>query len=553
MSDIQPETVLKSLSLVCLLVGSVIGASVTFAGVAAAGNTSPTVTIESPSHEQNLTQQPTITGTASDDDTVTTVEIQIQRASDNKYFDATNGWQDDETWIEVASPGSDSVDWSFDTYDLNGADITDDGTYDVTARVTDNDGNTVEGERPDPRNPADADAGAITYVVDTTRPVVSGVSVTDDTDGDGTVTDGDRVQISATVDDATSGVDTVTVDASALGGPSTLSLTESSGSYTGAFTVAEPSVGDGATSLTVTATDSVGYTDTGSDSITVTNSIDTVDSLTIDADFVGVAADSDTSIRVTASGIKDADGNPISNTNAQLQVGSHTYTGIDVSDGSLDTTIDPTAISDTASTGQTTVRVANADDSATDTVVLVHEVIGLSSGYNLVGTPMTADDVRFTDVSDVTTYDPTVSGDNSEWVAPNEKQVGEGYYAFAESDDARVGYVFSDTGADNPDARYLHNGYNLVGAGVDLTQRDSTTIGTDLGAGIDPSSNSDVSLSTYTGADLEDEATGADNAFTTASDTDSVSAYDGYFVKVENGKVVRTITTDTDAYDPEDS
>ncbi|EJN57041.1 hypothetical protein HSB1_44270 [Halogranum salarium B-1] len=167
--------------------------------------------------------------------------------------------------------GSDSLELTKtdNTYSLHGSDndvytgtftvaepAVQDGPVSLTVTATDSVGLT------------DTESGSTS--LDTTDPVISTVAVTQQ-DGDDIVKDGDVVSVTVTASDVTAGVASVTVDASALGGSDSLTLTEgqTSGTYAQTFTVSKPSVQDGPVSLTATVTDDVGLVATDSDSVTL--------------------------------------------------------------------------------------------------------------------------------------------------------------------------------------------------------------------------------------------------------------------------------------------
>jgi len=495
-------------------------------------NEYPTANIESPSDGASLTSAPTITGTAGDDNSIETIEISIQN-SGGQYYNGAK-WQTSEKWLSVSG----TSDWSYNTSD-NG--ISDDDSYTASVRVTDAAGQTRSYSAGPPT--PDGNTLQVEYTVDTTKPTLENVKVTEK-GGDDTVEVGDTVKVSAKVTDNQAGVDTVTVDASSLGGDGSLTLSHTSGdTYYDSFTVSDPTASDGDVSLTLTATDGFGTTDTATDSVTLETVIASVDSLQVHQEFVGVVEDSNTSVRVTASGVRDAQGNLIASggaatETADIEIAGTTYT-VDVNDGAIDGRIDPTNIADDAATGETTVEVTQADaGSDTDTLTLVHEANGLDEGYQVEGTPMDAEDVVFQNVSDVTTYDPTA--DNSKWVSPTEKEAGEGYYVYGESSSARVGYTYSQTGQLH--SRYLHEGYNLVSATPDLNAESSVDVTDDLGDGVDVGSDVTVYVRDES-VDLTDPSGDADtSAFTEVTDgTKDVSEYDGYFVYVDSGTEIRTV------------
>ncbi|MFC7019257.1 MULTISPECIES: Ig-like domain-containing protein [Haloarcula] len=502
----------------------------------------PTVSIDAPDGGAELTDlsDATIEGTASDDSGLKSVEIAIQR-SNGDYYRGSSSWGD-KKFLSVATEAGD---WS---YDMESNGITGDDSYTVTVRATDEAGNTRTGSSGPPV--PSGDTLQVEYTVDTTAPDLTDSDVTVTEKGaDDTVSVGDTVKVSATVTDATAGVESVEVDASALGGSETLSLSKQDGdTYYDSFTVQSPTASDGSVSLDVKATDEFGNTASGSDSVTLETEISSVETLTVDHNFVGIVDDTD-SVRVTATGVEDPQGNAIasgdaSTETATLEIAGTSYS-VDVDGGEIDATIDPTKIPDDTATGEATVSIAEADSQPPTDVTLVHEARGLDGGYQLAGTPMDAQDVVFQDVSDVTTYDPTA--ENTKWISPDEQQAGSGYYVHGESSDARVGYTFEESGELRSEK--LHEGYNLVAATPDLNVNDGAQIGSDLGDGVTVDGNADVTVYVRDeSVDLTDPSGNADtSAFTEVSGTTTVDGFDGYFVYVDSGEEIRTV--DDEGYD----
>lgn len=507
-------------------------------------DTKPSATLGAPSDGADRTSQPTITGTASDDTAVDSVDLVIQRRSDGDYYDGS-AWVDSEQTVTASG----ATDWEYDTA---AAGISSDGGYEVTIQVTDTAGNTRETVVPRPN----AKLSEISYTVDSATPSITSPTITDATDGDGTVQSGETVDVSATVTDATSGVETVTVDASALGGDASERLTHETGdTYTTTFEVTTPTVGDGALDLTVSATDAFGNTaeTTEQDALTLETNVADVASLSVEHDFVGIVRDDDRSVTVTASGITDPQGNTITGpTTVDLAIGDQTVGTATVTDGSFETTIDPvTGISNDTALGDATLAVAQADDDgATATVELVHETNGLQDGYQVQGTPMPlAADPVFEDVDDVTTYDPTAEGDQSEWVTPAIQRAGEGYYIEAGSDDARIGYVFDTGVSDGVEARTLHEGFNLVGTSLDLDSVTSREVTTDLGGAVSVDGNANVEVWVRDEAVSLDQSTDT-SAYDEVGGSTDVTAFDAYFVYVESDQEYRNV--EIRRYDPAD-
>jgi parallel beta-helix repeat protein len=129
---------------------------------------------------------------------------------------------------------------------------------------------------------------------DTTPPMVVNASVTDAVNGDGTVSDGEQIEVSADVSDSGTSVDTVTANASAFGaGRITLTDGDDDGVYRGTFTVDEENASaTGNQTVTIEATDTAGNVQTAN-----TNSLELVETTTvsipetIDADGNGVIGD----------------------------------------------------------------------------------------------------------------------------------------------------------------------------------------------------------------------------------------------------------------------
>ncbi|WP_262178103.1 Ig-like domain-containing protein [Haloarcula laminariae] len=501
----------------------------------------PTVDIESPTDGENVSSESEnpylINGTASDDHSLDRVELYVQNESDGQYYNATSGnWESDRAWV-TASSTSEWSKWSYDT-----SDIAEDGSYDVGVRVFDDAGNS-RSYTDGPKAPTDTDTLQVDYTLDTTAPSVQGVTVTEQ-NSDDTVAVGDTVNVTADVTDATAGVDTVTVDASPLGGDSSMTLTQDAGdTYTGTFDVGSPNVGDGTVSLTVTGADAFGQTTDASDTVTLDTAIESVETLDVHQEFVAIVEDGNDSVAVTATGVRDQEGYLIASgsgsgtVSATLDIAGTPYT-VPVNDGEIDTTIDPNAIADSTATGTTTVEVAQANDtSATDSVQLVHEAYSLDGGYQVTATPMDAETVEYQYVNSSLTYD---AGTDS-WVLPDEREAGSAYYVSGINDSARIGYTFESEGELH--SHYLQEGYNLVGATPDLNDGDSVTTGADLGdaVSIDGNNNVEVYLRNASATLSDPGGTTNASAFDQGDGTSTVGPYEGYYVYVEDGDVVRVV------------
>ncbi|WP_151148251.1 hypothetical protein [Haloarcula sp. CBA1131] len=490
-------------------------------------DTAPTVELDSISEP---TSDPIVEGTVSDKH-LDKVEVAIRDSNDN-YYDGTDFSSSSPNWRDAQVS---SGDWSYDTSQINNLN---DGDYRVYVRSTDKAGNTASYfDGPDYSNLKQP------FTLDTTDPQfnnnnINKVSVTDETDGDGKVEVGDTVIVSADVTDATSGIDTVTVDAADLGGDSSLSLSLDSGStYKEKFTVSDPDVGDGSVSLTVAAKDNHGNTATESDSIDLVTDIDSVSSLTIHQDFIGIVKDENTTVRVTADGITDPQGNAIVDKDTTLRVGGHNY-DVSVSSGSIDTEINPEEISNSQSTGDVTVELTAADSgSDTDTVTLVDEANNLKEGYQIEGTPMDAESVDLQYTNSQMRYDPT---DDSWNTNPDLKTAGSAYYIHGINNSARIGYTFSDSTEER--TRHLYEGYNLVTATPDLNDRSTISESNELGS---------ISLGTNDKVYVSMSAT---NSISNPDEMDfevlssDMAAYQGYYVYIDSGEEYGVIKDEQ--YDP---
>ncbi|MFC7133609.1 MULTISPECIES: hypothetical protein [Salinibaculum] len=498
--------------------------------------TAPNVGIVSPETDANLTSQPTISLSASDNNALQTVEVRIQRTDTDEYYNGSS-WVSSDSWVNATKEST--TEWSYNTQS-NG--IVADASYTIVARTTDTAGHTTKSTGSSTTSsaplPISTAEPKVTYTVDTHKPILEDVTVTNNESGD-TVEVGDTVKVSATVSDSTSGVGSVTVDATAFGQSGEEELSHDSGTtYSTTFAVTDFTVTDGSTTVDVTATDAFGQETVKSDSITVDTAVDTVESLIIHAEFVGIVADTNQSVRVTATGLEDDNGNTVTVGKTTLSIAGTTYQA-DVNDGSIATEIDPTKIANTATTDQrVTVRIVGRDATATtDKVTLVHEAQDLEKGYQLSGTPMPAADVLFTDdVRDVTTYSSTGT---STWVGTDATQVGEGYYINAETADARVGYIFEEDSDTKQDyTQIMDDGFNLVSPAVSLNGgSDSLTITADMGFESAPTGNDILFHVQDTSGNVAKSPSGAEvPPFEETSPSTSVSAYEGYFVEVTDSR-----------------
>lgn len=150
--------------------------------------------------------------------------------------------------------------------------------------------------------------------------------------------------------------------------------------------------------------------------------------------------------------------------------------------------VGPTAISDTATTGQRSVSVVGNDSTTaldeTGTVRLVHEVQGIGSGYTLSSVPQPAR-IYTDNVSDITTWDnengnfesTTATVDDGTLVTDGEA-LHNGQYFFGDAADARVGYDYLEDGESAIQVgaagfETLGEGFHLIGSNYDTSSSNA--------------------------------------------------------------------------------
>jgi len=174
--------------------------------------------------------------------------------------------------------------------------------YDAPADVDGDQFVTVELTVTDDAGQTDTDTTQVTVRDTDSPPTISSTSITDETDGNGVVKDGDTVRVSAEVSDS-DGVSSVTADASAFGGPSSLPLTNTGGNtYEETFTVDGANANsDGSYPITVTAEDNSGNSNSaGTNTLTLDTTAPSVTSASITASPIS-ESDTGTSQTVTVN------------------------------------------------------------------------------------------------------------------------------------------------------------------------------------------------------------------------------------------------------------
>ncbi|MEF8786808.1 MAG: Ig-like domain-containing protein [Haloarculaceae archaeon] len=425
---------------------------------------SPTVEITAPEDGAEVTDAPTLAANVTDNVGVSEVQFRIEASNGTNYTES--GWKDSEEWVDASKNGNI---WEYDAPEAN-------GTYTVAVRANDTVGQTTTSTDSTSSQPTPYSDGTVDYTLDLEAPDLT----VDDVSHPGqNITVGDEVTVNVTASDATSGVDTVTVNASPFGKSESLSLNNTSGdAWNKTFTVDSLTVPDGGHTVNVTATDEFGLSaEDSSDEVTINTAAATVEDISIETEFVGVVEDKE--VRVTASGIEDKNGNLVTVGMVDIRInGDSPFESVPVeSDGSINTTIDPTKLDNqTAEIGEDVdVEIEGTGTSAT--VTLAHEVQTMSKGWHLGGTPKPTDDVLMSGEGTVIAYNQT---DSDNWMQVGSSymaRAGAGYYFNITGDEARVGYVFSESA--NTRTWELDSGSHLVGVVSDVGEgSENTSLGT---------------------------------------------------------------------------
>jgi hypothetical protein len=249
-----------------------------------------------------------------------------------------------------------------------------------------------------------------------------------------------------------------------------------------------------------------------------------VDELQINADFIGIVADDNNTVSLTASGFEDADGYTIVDREVDVNIGDNDYAVTIDENGEVDAEIDPEAISADHETGETDVSVvgADAEDAATDSVTLVHEAHNLNEGWNLKSIPQPAElyqeDVNA--VNQWNTGDETYDAGIADGVVSNAGDLHRGMYVDAGAD-GRLGYEFETDAVPQPGDVQLENGWHLASSNFAIDTDDATR---DL----------DDDLVNLPGADQPGITVYDDVQETTLGGGSTVDAYDTYWVFIDD-------------------
>jgi PGF-pre-PGF domain-containing protein/PGF-CTERM protein len=277
--------------------------------------------------------------------------------------DATSGVDESTISVDVtdsngnvltgASTGETDVSYSSGTLTIDSQTYAE-GDVTVTVSADDNTGNS-------------ATQFDSSFTVDTTVPSVTGVTVTDAEDN--IVNDSDDVEISATVTDSGSGVDTVTADASDLGAGTDVELTNGGDTYSTTIVASDTTINsEGTATISITADDTAGNEkNTESETIdidgvapNIQNFEITNDDPTSDSD-IEVSFDSDENLDEITANVTGAEDGELTE-NEFTGSGEGTYTANYTANTDGDYTVKLEAANDTAGN--------NGADDESDTVTL---------------------------------------------------------------------------------------------------------------------------------------------------------------------------------------
>jgi len=274
---------------------------------------------------------------------------------------------------------------------------------------------------------------------------------------------------------------------------------------------------------------------TATSAFEVARTVDSVDTVDIDADFVGIVED-DRTVTVTASGFEDDEGAQIGDgRRVTVEIAGEAVNTDRISEGSIEVEVDPTRIDSTAETGTATVEIAEADGDS-DTVDLVHEVRDLEEGYNLESIPQAAT-LHEQDIASVNQWDATEETYESgldDGVLDSAEDLHHGLYVDAESDDARLGYEFETDDVPPPGDVELANGWHLASSNFAIyTQDGEIDIDTDL-----------------KNVEVDDPGITVDTP-NFEGEMETVGAFDSYWIYVDDPDQNHRGIEDPD-YDPDD-
>ncbi len=388
--------------------------------------------------------------------------------------------------------------------------------------------------------------------LDTTAPTLSSLGIEDDTDGNGVVSDGDQLRVTATVTDGGTGVDTVTANLSAFGGADELPLQHTGGnSYAATETVnATTADADATYTGTVTATDVAGSTKESSptDGVrldTTAPSASNVELIDV-TDGNGRVRDGDT-LRVE---LDLTDPTAVANVTANLSVfGGGSEASLSATGTNYSTTF--------------TVTAPTADSEGDESVTVTADD-GLGHTRQATTGTVTIDTVP--EVQTFTAENP--SGDEIEVTVESDEQLatisvsvdGPGSTTLARSDFTESGsgpYTYTATWTASSDGDYsasLQTAADAGGTDGASSEIDAVSVGDDSGGGGTRTVTRVVRVPTDDGDDGSDDGNDeSDDGDDEGSDDDSdgsanQTASDTAANRTENGtdRIVRNRTTTED-------
>jgi len=373
------------------------------------GDYTATATVGSDATDGDQTARVTASDGEGNTDSATTGALTVDTENlsvslnDTKTVDAGESVTFSPATVSGAT-GDVTYDWAFGDGDTaTGETVThtyaDNGTYTVEVTATDEAGDTA--------------SDTMTVSVED-PPVVESVSLTDATDGNGTVSPGDEVRVNATV---SGDIDAVTADLAAFDAGTVELAADADGDYTATATVG-PDAADGEQTATVVATGTQGNEDT-----------DETRALTVDTDPLSVSLDDTKTVDAgesvtfspaTVSGATggvsyewafgDGDG-------ATGETVTHTFgdagtydVALTASDGSGDT--DTASMSVTVTTDTTTTTTEPASTTTT------------TEPASTTTTTTTTTDDPTTTAPTATTSDSSDDDGGSDWTAPSGSDSG---------------------------------------------------------------------------------------------------------------------------------
>lgn len=266
-----------------------------------------------------------------------------------------------------------------------------------------------------------------------------------------------------------------------------------------------------------------------------------VATLTANQTVNGVIVDQQ-EVQITATGVADEDGIPLSETEvtiAIVQEGTTLLTtNAEVTEGELKTTLDTTTIGPDDETGRAEIVIVGSEDELQREIRLVHEAYSIGEGFTQWSVPQPAT-LYGEQIEAVTQWNPTdetyISGIEDRRIHAA-VDLHRGLYIDGVDETARIGVVFDTAGLQTPGQVELGEGWHLASTNFAIEQDPTRTISEDL-ISLDVESDSITVLNETRG--------------TVLSSASAVEAYDTYWIKISDSEThMRPIITPI--YDPSD-